>query len=73
MSTGLLIVLVSLSAIMIAGAILSGVRHFWHVEEEPSEGIARVLAEAESGHEGEPASPEPERPTQESEGTEGSA
>jgi hypothetical protein len=62
MTTGLLIVLLSLSAIVLAGAILIGVRHFWKLEEELNEGIRRLLAEPESEPRGERPSPEPTAP-----------
>ncbi len=60
MSTGLLIVLVSLSAILIAGTILISVRHFWKLEDELDEGIARLLSDADPD-------------TEEDDSTEGSA
>lgn len=51
MSTALLVVLMSLSAIMLAGAVVVGVRHVWRLERESDEKVANLLSEAESGPE----------------------
>jgi hypothetical protein len=78
MTTGLLIVIVSLSALLVTGSILVAVRHFWKLEQELDEGIARLLAEPEPESDAEPPSPrpassEPNRTSQDSENGGGSA
>lgn len=54
MSTGLPILLSSFSAIMPATSILVAVRHFWKLERELDEQVARVLSESPADPEGKP-------------------